>query len=486
MLKNWTRAFGLLVGIAATYGVGRGAVVAERSQLPNVIYILADDLGYGDLSCYGQTKFETPHIDDLARRGMRFTEHYSGSTVCAPSRCCLLTGLHTGHAAVRGNAEHKPEGQMPMPADTYTVAKYLQDAGYRTGIFGKWGLGYPGSDSEPLKMGFDRFYGYNCQRIAHCYYPAFLWNDEQRDLLWGNVATYRDDYAPDAIHQEALKFIRNHHDQPFFCYYAAVQPHADMIAPEKYLQKYRGKFLPEVNYDGGYYIAQQEPHAAFVAMVNILDDYVGEILAELETQGIADNTLVMFSSDNGPHVEGGHDPRYFNSNGKFRGFKRDLYEGGIRVPMIATWPGKIPAGTESDHVSTFWDFLPTMADLVKRPLPVPVDGVSMLPTLLNRPGQQQHSYLYWEFPEGGGRVAVRQGNWKAVRYGVKKNPAALIELYHLADDDQERHDVAADHPEIVSSMRILMEQAHVPSSVPQYQVYPVVESQDATTNSTQE
>lgn len=441
------------------------------AEPPNVIFILADDLGYGDLSCYGQTKYETPNIDALAARGMRFTQHYSGSTVCAPSRCSLLTGLHTGHAVVRGNAEVQPEGQAPMPAGTYTMAKMMKKTGYRTGLFGKWGLGAPKSVSEPLKMGFDRFYGYNCQRMAHCYYPAFLWNDYQRELLWGNVASQKRDYAPDFIHQQALEFIRDNKNKPFFCYYAAVQPHADMIAPESYMKKFRGKFVPEVNHPASHYTAQPEPHAAFAAMVSVLDDYVGDVIAELDSLGIADNTLVIFTSDNGPHVEGGHDPEYFDSNGPLKGFKRDLYEGGIRAPMIATWPGKITAGSVSDHVSAFWDFLPTLAELIGKTPDTTVDGVSMLPTLRGHGNQVQHDFLYWEFPAKGGRIAIRKGDWKGVRYNVTKDPNSPLELYDLSIDPGETKNVAADHPKIVADLDRLMSDAHTPSPIPAFNIF---------------
>ena len=446
---------------------GRDSQSTQSTQ-PNVIYILADDLGYGDLGCYGQAKFKTPHIDRLAINGMRFTQHYSGSTVCAPSRCALLTGMHTGHTPVRGNAEVKPEGQAPMPADTFTVGHFLKEAGYRTGIFGKWGLGAPGSVSEPLKMGFDRFYGYNCQRIAPCYYPAFVWNDAQRELLFGNVAQKRGEYAPDLIHEEALKFIRDNKDRPFFCYYAAVQPHADMVAPEKYMEKYRGKFQPETPYPEDYYHGQAEPHAAFVGMVNVLDDYVGEIGNELEALGIAENTLIIFTSDNGPHVEGGHDPEYFNSNGSLRGYKRDLYEGGTRVPMIASWPGQIQAGSVNDHVSAFWDFLPTVADLSGRKLDRKTDGVSMVPTLLGKPNQQEHAYLYWEFPAKKGRVAIRQGDWKAVRYEIALDPDSPLELYDLSSDPGELRNVAAENPAVTSRLRILLKEARTIPDNPRF------------------
>ncbi len=433
------------------------------SRPPNVIFILADDLGYGDLSCYGQTKFETPNIDRLATEGIRFTQHYSGSAVCAPSRCALMTGLHTGNCPIRGNSEVQPEGQRPMPADTFTVAHLMQQAGYRTGIFGKWGLGAPGSVSTPLKMGFDRFYGYNCQRMAHCYYPAFVWNDDQRELLWGNVASKKRDYAPHRIQAEAINFIRQHKDQPFFCYYAAIQPHADMIAPNEYMEKYRGKYEPENSYPAGGYIAQPEGHAAFAAMVNVLDDYVGEILEELDQLGIADSTLVIFSSDNGPHLEGGHDSKYFDSNGILRGFKRDLYEGGTRVPLIARWPGKVKPGSVSDHVSAFWDFLPTMAELAEQPLSSATDGVSMLPTLLGAAGQENHEYLYWEFHERKGRVAIRRGNWKGVRYNTSVDPDSRLELYDLSADPGERNNLAENYPEVLAELDALIRQAHSPT-----------------------
>jgi len=441
--------------------------VATQSR-PNVIYILADDLGYGDLSCFGQEKFQTPNIDALAQQGMRFTQHYSGSTVCAPSRCSLMTGLHSGHAVVRGNKEVKPEGQAPMPADTVTVAHLMQKAGYETGLFGKWGLGAPGSVSEPLKMGFDQFYGYNCQRIAHCYYPAFLWNNNERELLFGNVAQKQDEYAPDLIQAQALKFIRDNKDKPFFCYYAAVQPHADMVAPEKYMKRYKGKFAPETAYVKGHYHPQANPRAAFAGMVNVLDDYVGEIMAELKKQGIADNTLVIFSSDNGPHVEGGHDPDYFDSNGVYKGNKRDLYEGGTHVPMIAAWPSKIKAGSVSDHVSAFWDFLPTMSELTGQSLVQDTDGVSMLPTLVGTKDQKQHEYLYWEFPFKKGRVALRKGKWKAVRYQAALNPQGAVELYDLSADPGETVNVATKHPAIASELRILMENARTAPANPSF------------------
>lgn len=464
------RIFGLLA-VLSIAGVCR----AERP--PNMVYILADDLGYGDLSCFGQKLFSTPNIDALATAGMKFTQHYSGSTVCAPSRCALLTGKHSGHAVVRGNASVMPEGQQSMPADTFTLAHLFKRAGYATGLFGKWGLGAPGSASEPLKMGFDRFYGYNCQRQAHHYYPYFLWNDSQREMLWGNVGTETGEYAPTLIHEQALQFIEANRDRPFFCYYAVVQPHAEMVAPTELMEKYRGKFLPENSYQGvdggprfrkGPYGSQPEARAAFAAMVNCIDDYVGDVVAKLKELGIDDNTLVIFTSDNGPHHEGGHDPVYFNSNGSQRGLKRDLYEGGIHVPMIARWPGRIEAGAETGHLSAFWDVLPTMAELVEQPVPGDVDGVSFLPTLFGGGQQKQHDYLYWEFHEINGRVALRQGRWKAVRYNVDDDPDSTLELYDLSEDPGETANVAADHPEVAAELAALLKTARTASTNPKW------------------
>ncbi|MDQ8185087.1 arylsulfatase [Pelagicoccus sp. SDUM812002] len=453
------------------------ASTALADQKPNIIYILADDLGYGDLGAYGQTHFQTPNIDSLAQQGMQFTQHYSGSTVCAPSRCSLLTGKHVGHTAVRGNSEVQPEGQLPMPADTYTLAHLLQGAGYTTGVFGKWGLGAPGSESEPLKMGFDRFYGYNCQRQAHHYYPYFLWNDDEREILWDNFGTETATYAPDLIQERTLDFIEANKDRPFFCYYALVQPHAEMFAPESYMEKYRGKFLPESSFEGvddgprfrkGPYGSQPEAHAAFAAMVNHMDDDIGELLAKLDELGIADNTLIIFTSDNGPHSEAGHDPDFFGSNGGLRGYKRDLYEGGIRVPMLVKWPGKIAATSTSDHLSAFWDVLPTVADIVGLPVPENTDGISFLPNLLGEQNQAEHSYLYWEFHEKKGRVAIRKGDWKAVRYDVSVDPDSPLELYDLSKDPTESRNLAADHPQLVRELDRLIRDARTESPIDKY------------------
>jgi len=442
---------------------------------PNIIYILADDLGYGDLSCYGQTKFQTPNIDKLAQEGMRFTQHYAGSTVCAPSRSALMTGQHTGHTPVRGNREHKPEGQWPLPEDSNSMAKLFKNAGYKTAVFGKWGLGYPNSTGDPISQGFDVFFGYNCQRNAHHYYPWHLYSNNDKIVIEANKGDNEGLYAPLLIHEKAIEFIEDNKYQPFFLYYPSVLPHAELFAPEKYMAKFRGQFLPERSFTGagpdhpgfkkGGYGSQPEGHAAFAAMINLLDDQVGEIIQKLEALGISDNTIIIFSSDNGPHKEAGADPVYFNSNGGLRGFKRDLYEGGIRVPMIAKWPGVINAGSETNHISAFWDVLPTFADIIGVKPPFQIDGISMLPTLKSKTGQEKHEFLYWEFHEQGGRQAVRFGPWKGVKNNLKSNPDNRIELYDLDNDPQENNDVSKEFPEIVKKLDTIMYTARVRSEV---------------------
>lgn len=475
MNQNRNKYLYLLPALAISGSVlAANPVGSEKANTkPNIIYILADDLGYGDLSCYGQTRFQSPNIDRLAAEGMRFTQHYSGSTVCAPSRSALMTGQHTGHTAIRGNREWNPEGQWPMPDATFTLAEMLKKEGYATGAFGKWGLGYPGSEGDPNMQGFDVFYGYNCQRIGHNYYPYHMWSNQQKVMLDANAGKATGTYGPDDIHAQALHFMEANKDKPFFMYYPSIIPHAELFATEKYMQKYRGKFTPELNFKGtddgpayknGGYGSQPEAHAAFAAMVNILDDEVGEIVAKLQELGIADNTLIIFTSDNGPHKEGGADPDFFNSNGPFKGYKRDLYEGGIRTPMIAWFPKKIKAGSESGHVSAFWDVMPTIADLVGIKAPKNIDGISFLPALLGKKSQKQHDYLYWEFHEMGGRQAVRKGEWKAVRYNVYKGDKPT-ELYNLATDPGEENNLANSFPMKVKELEQIMQSARTESEV---------------------
>ena len=436
--------------------------VGKAGRKPNIIFVLADDLGYGDLGCYGQKRVRTPNLDRMAAEGMRFTDHYAGSTVCAPSRCCLMTGLHTGHAYVRGNREIQPMGQLPLPAETVTLPKVLHKAGYTTALIGKWGLGGPGSTGTPNNQGFDYFFGYLCQRHAHNYYPEFLFRNDERVPLENEVAGDRPDgagvatkkaqYSYDLMAQEALQFVEDHRDGPFFLYLAITIPHANNEAGKQ------GMEVP----DYGTYAGEDwpEPQKGHAAMISRLDRDMGRLMRKLKDLGIDENTLVCFTSDNGPHREGGADPAFFDSNGPLRGIKRDLYEGGIRVPLIARWPSTIAAGTQSDHVSAFWDVLPTLADLTGARSLKDIDGISMVPTLLGRPDRQKrHAYLYWEFHERGSKQAVRMGRWKAVRFGA----AGRLELYDLKKDIGETNNVADRHPEVVAKVQELLAGARTES-----------------------
>lgn len=467
----------LLIGVVAWEALYAFGNLEPKKTLPNIIYILADDLGYGDLSCMGQSKFQTPNIDQMAEDGLLFTQHYSGSSVCAPSRSSLMTGLHTGHTQIRGNKEIRPEGQEPLRGEWVTLAETLQEVGYTTGAFGKWGLGFPGSEGDPLNQGFDVFYGFNCQRLGHHYYPHHLWDNDLKVILEENVGTQMGCYAPSIIHDKTLEFIEDNKDEPFFCYVPSIIPHAELYAPELYMEKYRGKLLPELEYEGidegpnyrqGPYGSQPESHAAFAAMIDLLDVQVGEIRAKVKELGLAENTIIIFTSDNGPHREGGADPDFFNSYGELRGTKRDLYEGGIRVPMVAYWPGKIAPGQTTNHISAFWDMYPTFADMTGAKTPTKVDGLSMLPTLLGEGEQKQHEYLYWEFHEKGGRIALRKGDWKAVRYNVSTKPESQVELYNLSEDMGEKRNVASSHPEIANDLAQLIKKARVPSDEPKF------------------
>lgn len=448
-----------MAGLSACQGEAR-----EQKTPMNVVYILVDDLGYGDLSCYGQQKFQTPNIDRMAAEGMLFTQHYAGCTVSAPSRASLMTGLHTGHTQVRGNREISPEGQEPMAEGTFTIGKLMQDAGYTTGIFGKWGLGYPGSVSVPGTMGFDEFYGYNCQRQAHTYYPSHLWHNNEKVLFPENDNQGRQTYSQDLIHEQALQFIKNNKDNPFFAVLTYTLPHAEMNVPHDSIYQQFENSFEETPYDGSRgYTPVEKPRATFAAMVTRLDMYVGEVLAELKELGIDKNTIVLFTSDNGPHREGGADPDFFRSYGPLRGTKRALYEGGIRVPFIAWNPQKIKAGSTSDHLSAFWDMMPTLSHLTGTELPVETDGISMLPTLYSDGEQKEHDYLYWEFHEMGGRQAVRSGNWKLIRQPIVGETA--LELYDLSNDLHEDNNLAAQHPDKLKELEAVMDNARTESEL---------------------
>jgi len=465
--------------------------IHDESGKPNIIYIMADDLGYGDLGSYGQENIRTPNLDRLAEEGMRFTQHYAGSTVCAPSRASLMTGLHTGHAPIRGNREIMPIGQYPLQYGTVTIPGILRDAGYVTGGFGKWGLGYPGSEGQPSLQGFDRFFGFMCQRRSHFFYPEFLFNDAAGEsvqcyTLEGNEVEdasaenferpgsgppiRRGRYSQDVIQEKALQFIEENSDKPFFLYYPTQIPHASLTVPEETLAMYLDEnsesiFDEDTSYPFGSYTHQEKPLATYAAMVTHLDKHVGELIDKLNEKRIADNTLVIFTSDNGSYSEGGYHYSMHESNAPLRGGKRDLYEGGIRVPMIAWWPGMVEAGSESDHISYFPDVLPTLAELAGAWAPPGIDGISMVPTLLGWGEQEEHEYLYWEFHEQGGKQAVRKGNWKAVRLDVRENPDSAIELFDLVNDISEENNVAGQYPEIVEQMDRIMKESHVPSEI---------------------
>lgn len=472
---------------------------------PNIIYILADDLGYGELGCYGQLKIETPNIDRLAREGMLFTQHYAGSPVCAPSRCNLLTGLHPGHAFVRDNHEWTSrgnvwdylevakdaglEGQYPLPDTSITIAHLLQQAGYITGMAGKWGLGAPHTNSIPNKMGFDYFIGYNCQRQAHTYYPLHLYENQQRIFLDNDTvkphtglgesddpyeeASYAPfnlkTYAPDVMQEKVLAFIESNKEVPFFMYYATPLPHLPLQAPQKWVDYYVKKFGDEEPLVKASYYPHRSPRAAYAGMISYLDEQVGEIVGRLKALGIYENTLIIFTSDNGPTYLDA-DTRWFESaspfkteSGRTKGY---LYEGGIRVPMIASWPASIRPGVTTDHLSAFWDVMPSLCDIARIKSPEYTDGISFLP-LLQGSTQVEHDYLYWEFAGYHGQQAVRKGPWKAVRQHIHSGNLSL-ELYNLETDIRETHDVAAQQPEMLLQMEEIMRREHRASAIERF------------------
>jgi arylsulfatase A len=442
---------------------------ADQAQ-PNIVFIMADDLGYGHLGCYGQTKISTPNIDRLAAEGMHFTQVYAGCNVCAPCRSVLMTGLHMGHTPVRANS-----GGVPIRDTDVTVAEVFKAAGYATGGFGKWGLGDAGSPGVAHRQGFDEFFGYYDQVHAHSYYPPYLWHNERKYPLPGNsgrdsdglTGERRGQYSHDEIIRQALAFIRNHKDRPFFCYVPSTIPHTELLVPDDSMEQYAGKWpepAPYVTRDK-HYSDQPRPRAAFAAMVSRLDREVGRIVDLLKELGLDEKTVVFFTSDNGGQGGGGPDPEFFHANGPLRGYKGSMYEGGLRVPMIVRWPGRIPAHSVNHHVWYFADVMPTLAELAGAE-PPQSDGISVVPTLLGKPGQKQHEFLYWEHSGFDGKTglirpnslvqAVRMGDWK----GIRKRPKAALELYNLAGDVGETTDLAAGHPEIVAKIENIMAAEH--------------------------
>jgi arylsulfatase len=468
----------------------------SAAQKPNIIFFFADDLGYGELGVYGQEKIKTPNLNGLAHEGVRFTQFYSGQNVCAPSRCALLTGKHMGHAAIRENSAHllgKPSqykdkdmaaaatrfqqykkedgfpGQLFMPESELTIAEVLKKQGYTTACIGKWGLGHVKDEGSPARHGFDLFYGYLCQRQAHNYYPRYLWkNDKKIPLPGNNRKLTGKTYSADAMEAEALQFIRENKDKPFFLYYATPVPHVALQVPEDEpsLAKYRKTFGEEQPYDGKRgYLPNKTPHATYAAMVTRMDRSVGKMRKLLKELNIDDNTVFLFVSDNGATFNGGYDRAFFKGNGPLRGKKCDLYEGGIRVPAIVKWTGKIKPNTVSDNVTALWDFFPTACDIVGAEKPKNIDGISFLPTLLGKK-QLKHQYLYWESRLTRGQQVVRMGDWKGIRENVmKKGSKTPLKLYNLKSDLAETKDVAKEHPEVVAKIEKLMRDAHVPNKM---------------------
>jgi len=477
MRNTWWISFSLLVFVAPCVSVH------AADERPNIIFLLADDLGYGELGCYGQQWIKTPHIDRIAAEGVKFTQCYSGNAVCAPSRCCLMTGRHPGHAYIRNNGnpqhlQHLKEqygwefpGQNPIPAEEVTIAEMLHAAGYKCAAAGKWGLGHFGTTGDPNQQGFDLFYGFNCQGHAHNHFPRFLWRNGKKEILPGNDRTLTGQtYAQDKFTEVALQFITENKDRPFFLFMPYTIPHLSIQVPDASLAQYKDK-LPEAEYEHRSYLKHPHPRAGYAAMISHLDRDIGKIMAHIKELGLVEKTLIVFSSDNGPTYGrlGGADSEFFQSAAGMRGLKGSLYEGGIRVPMVARWPGKIEPGGVTDHLTAFWDVMPTLAELTGTTAPDDIDGISFAPTLLGNPSEQRrHEYLYWEFPGYGGQQAVRMNRWKATRQGIlrRNNPDSLaIELYDLNADPSESTDVAAGHPQVVARMRRIMQDARVPSEL---------------------
>ncbi len=419
---------------------------------PNVVFIMADDLGVAELGCYGQKLIRTPNVDRMAADGMKFTRFYAGNNVCAPSRCVLMTGKHAGHATVRNNREavKGQEGQYPIRAEDVTIAQLLKGKGYATAAIGKWGLGMFDTAGSPLKHGFDFFYGYNCQRHAHSHYPTYLYRNDQRFDLPGNNGKTGDTFTQDLFEKEALRFLDANKDRPFFLYLPFIVPHVAVQVPEDSLAEYKGKLGDDPAYDGKKgYQPHPAPHAGYAAMVTRMDRSVGRVLDKLKELKLDGNTLVIFTSDNGPtHNVGGADSTFFHSAGNLRGLKGSMYEGGIRVPFVAYWPGHVKPGTTCDTPFYFPDVLPTLCELTGAEMPKDLDGLSILPTLLGKPGQKTHDFLYWESPGYGGQQAVQAGDWKAVRQELRKG-VIKTELYNLARDPNETTDVASVNPTIL-------------------------------------
>ncbi|MEZ4902999.1 MAG: arylsulfatase [Spirosomataceae bacterium] len=465
-----------------------------KASTPNIIYIYADDLGYAELGCYGQQKIRTPHLDQLAKEGICFTQHYTSTPVCAPARCQLLTGKHAGHSYIRGNYElggfpdSLEGGQMPLYPNTFTIARMLQQAGYKTACIGKWGLGMANTTGNPNLQGFDYFYGYLDQKQAHNYYPTHLWENGKIAPLNNPVinvhkrltpetateaafAYFRGkEYAIDKMADKALDFVQKHRNEPFFLYLPFTTPHVSLQAPPEAVKEYIGQFEDKPYLGQQSYASTPYPRATYAAMITYMDKQVGALMQLLKDLKIDDNTLVLFSSDNGATFNGGVEASYFKSVAHLRGLKMDVYEGGIREPMLARWPKKIPAGKVTDHISVQYDLMATLADLIGYQQPIDTDGISFLPTLLGQQAKQQkHPFIYWEYPEKGGQLAIRMGNWKAVKTNVRKNRHAGWELYDLSKDESETTNVAAQHPDLLRQFDAIVQREHTPSHIKEWE-----------------
>ncbi|MCX6299591.1 MAG: arylsulfatase [Bacteroidetes bacterium] len=460
---------------------------------PNIIYIYADDMGYGELGAYGQTKIKTPNLDRMSAEGMRFTDHYSSAPVCAPARCMLLTGKHGGHTYIHGNyelggfADSLEGGQMPLPEGIFTVGKMMQQAGYKTAAIGKWGLGMANTTGSPIKQGFDYFYGYLDQKQAHNYYPTHLWENDHWDTLQNPVinvhkqldstkATLADfnyykgkEYAPAKLTEKALAFIENNKSKPFFLYLPYTLPHLSLQAPDEWVKKYIGQFNERPYYGQNGYASTLYPLSTYAAMISFLDAQVGLILEKIKALGLDENTLILFSSDNGATFNGGVNRRFFNSNGGLRGQKMDLYEGGIREPFIARWPGKITKGTTSAHPSVQFDLMATLAELVHQKTNA-TDGISFLPELMgSEKEQQKHLYIYFEYPENGGQLAIRIGNWKGVKLDVKKHPEKKWQLFNLQTDRNETTDISEKYPDLIKQFELIVKKEHQQAHIQEWE-----------------
>jgi arylsulfatase len=443
---------------------------------PNIIFIMADDMGYGEAGCYGQKIIQTPNIDKIAREGIKFTQFYSGQAVCAPARCSLLTGYHMGHSYIRNNGQPKERnpitpfpGQNPIPDSILTIGEILQQNGFVTAAIGKWGLGNTGTSGDPNHQGFDLFYGYKCQVHAHNHYPSFMWLNDKMEQIEGNdgKSLRGAHHSQDLFTKEALKFINENKDQPFFLYLPFIIPHLSIQTTDKFLDMYKDK-IPETPYKHHGYLENPYPHAAYAGMITQMDDAIGQVMEEVKKLGLDKNTLIIFTSDNGPAYRrlGGSDDKFFNSAGGLRGLKGDLFEGGIREPMVASWPGKIKPGTVSGLPFAFWDVLPTLCEITGAKIPGNIDGISFLPALTGKGTQKVHENLYWEFKAYGGQAAMIKDDWKVViRDLSSKKKEVSVMLFNLKNDKEEQHDLAKENPEKVKEILQEMKNARVPSEL---------------------